>query len=152
MSSPFFGNEETFDFFSTNDKRFALVYGGNGTGKSTISDAFDQVKKSVANNVQFLDRKSKVIELKSDDLNNLLVFNEKYINDKIRIKEDGLESIVLLGENVDIDNEIEILKAKDIDLSSKIDEIKKWIEQYESKKTGSHLTYMKKCNDSLKKR
>ena len=39
-----FQNETTLKFFEKNHHRFCLVYGKNGSGKSTISQAFDAIK------------------------------------------------------------------------------------------------------------
>lgn len=43
---------------------------------------------------------------------NIFVYNEKYIDKNIRLKSDGLDTIILFGEQVDLDKQIETLEAE----------------------------------------
>ena len=105
-----FQSEVNLKFFSEEYHRFCLVYGKNGSGKSTISQAFDTVKQ---NNqplitVQIIDRSGAVVNLTNQDQkNNIFVFNEEYVNSKIKIEDDGLHAVVLLGDAADIGEKLQ---------------------------------------------
>ena len=49
--------------------------------------------------------------MSNEDKQNIFVFDEKYIEDNIRLKKDGLNTIVMLGEQVDLDKQIQLLEA-----------------------------------------
>jgi wobble nucleotide-excising tRNase len=151
ITSDFFGKEKEFTFFKQDKQRLALIYGGNGSGKSTISNAFNHIKNNSSNDI-LLDENNNVIKLESEDLNSLLVFNEEYINNKIRFKENGVESIVLIGESAEIDKKIELLKIEEAEIDNKIEEVDKWLEQNGEKNNISHFALMNQCIDTLKKR
>ena len=108
-----FQSEVKLNFFEKEYHRFCLIYGKNGSGKSTISQAFDAVKQ---NNqplitVQIIDRSGVVVDLTSENQkNNIFVFNEEYVNSKVKIKDNGLDAIVLLGNAKNIDEKLK--KAK----------------------------------------
>jgi wobble nucleotide-excising tRNase len=151
ITSDFFGKEKEFTFFKQDKQRLALIYGGNGSGKSTISNAFNHIKNNSSNDI-LLDENNNVIKLESEDLNSLLVFNEEYINNKIRFKENGVESIVLIGESVEIDKKIELLKIEEAEIGNKISEVNDWLEQNGEKSKSSHFAFMNQCTDVLRKR
>ena len=50
-------------------------------------------------------RRWKIVNL--DDKKSIHVFNEKFIDSNIKIKENGIDSIVMFGEQVNIDKQIE---------------------------------------------
>lgn len=110
-----FQSEVKLNFFEKEYHRFCLIYGKNGSGKSTISQAFDTVKQ---NNqplitVQIIDRSGAVVDLTNkDQKNNIFVFNEEYVNSEVKIKDNGLDAIVLLGNAKNIDEKLK--KAKRI--------------------------------------
>ncbi|MBO7123049.1 MAG: AAA family ATPase [Treponema sp.] len=103
----FSANPEDFCFWNTDKIRLSLVYGKNGSGKSTISDAFTLLKNN--ENDDFCCISEITFDnhsLSEDDKKSIHVFNEKFIDSNIKIKEDGIDSIVMFGKQVDIDNQI----------------------------------------------
>ena len=105
-----FQSEVKLNFFEKEYHRFCLIYGKNGSGKSTISQAFDAVKQNnqplIAS--QIIDKSGAVIDLTNEDQkNNIFVFNEEYVNSKVKIKDNGLDVIVLLGDAADIDKKLQ---------------------------------------------
>lgn len=122
-------------FNSTNDKvaKVALVYGRNGSGKSTISNAFKKVKGEDILNIEtasLYDNDSHEISIGESGDKAIFVFNEDFVNDKVKIQEEGLGSIIMLGEKADLTVKIEqateqLSEAKDIQV-----EIKQKIEEY----------------------
>ena len=105
-----FQSEVKLNFFEKEYHRFCLVYGKNGSGKSTISKAFDTVKQNNQSLIasQIIDKSGAAIDLTNkDQKNNIFVFNEEYVNSKIKIEDDGLHAIVLLGGAADIGEKLQ---------------------------------------------
>lgn len=106
-----FTDEKVFCFFPKTDVRLSLVYGANGSGKSTISRAFQALTQETDSDIQAraLDAGGNEIELASPAI---AVFNEDYIDANVKIDDDGLGSIVLLGEQVELQTQIETAQAQ----------------------------------------
>lgn len=115
ISSTYFSNSASLEFFPKHSKalknnRIALVYGNNGSGKSTIAQGFHEYKNHI-------DSRNVVLELTKDESiidyideynrRNIYIFDEEYISSRIKIKESGLDAIVLFGEQVDLEEKIE---------------------------------------------
>ncbi|WP_149707274.1 AAA family ATPase [Campylobacter concisus] len=110
-----FQSEVKLNFFEKEYHRFCLIYGKNGSGKSTISQAFDTVKQNNQFLIvsQIIDKSGVAIDLINEDQKkNIFVFNEEYVNSKVKIKDNGLDAIVLLGDAANIDKKLK--KAKRI--------------------------------------
>ncbi|WP_314040829.1 AAA family ATPase [Campylobacter showae] len=126
-----FQSEVNLKFFSEEYHRFCLVYGKNGSGKSTISQAFDTVKQNNQSLIasQIIDKSGSAVDLTNEDQkNNIFVFNEEYVNSKVKIKDNGLDAIVLLGDAANIDEMLQ--KAKRI--NKKLEERKsKYQEEFQ---------------------
>lgn len=104
--------EETtsLKFFEKTEDRIALVYGKNGSGKSTISVGFGTLtnnEKDAANEleVSLFDEGNQTIAVSDND--KIFVFNEEYIDNNVKIDGDGLGTIILLGSQVDLKAQIE---------------------------------------------
>lgn len=113
-----------FQFFGENgNARISLVYGKNGSGKSTIANALQH-----ANNTnESTDLTATLIDKFGSDITSQLsdkisVFNEDFIDKNIKIESQGLSTIVLFGEQVELQKEIE-------DTKNSIAETEKDIEQ-----------------------
>ena len=104
-----FQSEVNLKFFSEEYHRFCLVYGKNGSGKSTISQAFDAIKQNNQSLIigQIIDKSGALAFINEEEKNNIFVFNEEYVNSKIKIEDDGLHAIVLLGGAADIGEKLQ---------------------------------------------
>lgn len=108
-----FVNQTELNLFnSPNDKiaKVALVYGRNGSGKSTISNAFKKVKGENISNIEIAslyDNGLHEILISKPEDKMIFVFNEDFVNDKVKIQEEGLGSIIMLGEKADLTVKIE---------------------------------------------
>ncbi len=92
-----------------------LMYGRNGTGKSTIAKAFRKAKGEYVpaiKQVSFLDKDGKNVDLTEDDKKHIFVFDEDYINKQVRLKEEHLETIIMLGQAADLADKIEEAEKK----------------------------------------
>lgn len=88
--------------FTKNESRISIIYGKNGSGKSTISKSLCNVESDLS--CSLLDQNDKPLSIPQ---NHIFVFNEDYINDKIAVQNDGLSAVILFGEQVEIDKQIE---------------------------------------------
>lgn len=95
--------------FKTNSKleilkhRINLLYGRNGSGKSTIARGFMSLLKG--ENVLPIDS----VSIPNQDFlipESIYVFNEKFIDDNVRVEDDGIGTIVMLGRQADLDEKI----------------------------------------------
>lgn len=103
-----FSKETKLPFFPGENDRIAIVYGKNGSGKSTISDGFSQIASgdfSEELSASLIDRSDNMIALAAES--KIFVFNEKYIDENVKIDADGLGTIILLGGQVDLQADID---------------------------------------------
>ena len=73
-----FAKETPLSFFPGENDRIAIVYGKNGSGKSTISDGFSQIASgdfSEELSASLIDRSDNMIALAAES--KIFVFNEK---------------------------------------------------------------------------
>lgn len=111
-----FSDETILPLFSDPKERISLIYGKNGTGKSTISKAVikaagrEMPELSV---VELLNNQGQIVSIpQSPDERRVYVFNENYVQESIRLKEAGLETIIMFGQQVDLDNQITVAQAE----------------------------------------
>lgn len=106
-----------------------ILYGRNGTGKSTISSAFAKARGESVEDIEiaeFLDKDGKVIALDLNDRERIFVFNEDFIDKKVKfVDKGGMETIVMLGDLGDIDDQI---KHKNEALEKAVEEEEKQAE------------------------
>ena len=123
-----FENRTKLIFLNDESKKkdkLAIIYGKNGSGKSVIGSAFSAIeavksgesKSAQAAGVQQTDVSSQGITASLIDANghsiqlqdnnkSIHVFNEAYIDRNIRVQTEGLGSIVMLGQQLDLQEEI----------------------------------------------
>lgn len=65
--------------------------------------------------------------------NNIFVFNEDFINRNISISDDGLSTIIMLGEQNDVEKEIADHKEKLNKVKANYDRVKKKMTNYQMK-------------------
>ena len=103
-----FAKETPLSFFPGENDRIAIVYGKNGSGKSTISDGFSQIASgdfSEELSASLIDHSNNAITLAAES--KIFVFNEKYIDENVKIDADGLGTIILLGGQIDLQADID---------------------------------------------
>lgn len=105
-----FSEEKRFVFFPTKH-RLSLVYGKNGSGKTTCANGF-KCCSSNFNDVRNLEaclvkkEDNKKLITPENGWGNICVFDEDYVAKNVRINESGLGAIVLFGEQGEIDEQI----------------------------------------------
>lgn len=108
-----FKNEVDFVLFPNLNDRISIIYGKNGSGKSTISEGFSCIANNTSSpdiSASLLDSEKNAISLPEGK--SIFVFDEKYIDENVKIDDDGLGSIILLGGQVDLQAEIDTLSSK----------------------------------------
>lgn len=103
-----FQDETALSFFGQADQRITIVYGKNGAGKSTVSEGVRALIGAVPSDISASFFASNSQPIPTTDLaKNVFVFNEHYIDENVKIDDDGLGTIVLLGGQVSLQAEID---------------------------------------------
>ena len=110
----FFEDKTELELFK--EDAISIVYGRNGSGKSTIACCLKQLSESEEEQAI---RKDEVAQGKetgyivsSDPAieieykSNIFVFNEDFVQNNVKVGNDGLNTIVMFGEQIEIDKEI----------------------------------------------
>ena len=128
--------------------RINLLYGRNGSGKSTIARGFMSLLKG--ENVLPIDS----VSIPNQDFlipESIYVFNEKFIDDNVRVEDDGIGTIVMLGRQADLDEKI---AAKESELEQMELTIKSLEEQQsifvDKTNSGSPLYYQETITNNLR--
>ena len=109
-----FTSSTHFDIFA---KRFNLLYGSNGSGKSTIAKA---VRCACG---QTIDNYTGVfnVGIDEDTRKRIFVFDEQFTRENVLIGEDEIGSIVMLGHQVELDAQInQLTTGKDHLIQDKV--------------------------------
>lgn len=79
----------------------SLIYGRNGSGKSTIAKAFKVLKGETDPSIQIsrcYNIHNALVTVTTEEQEHIFIFDEDFVNANVRVQEDGLGSIVMLGE------------------------------------------------------
>lgn len=133
----------------------SIVYGRNGSGKTTIAKAIRQL---VGKDTEQPTEEGYVSYLVStdepilDDIkDSVFIFDEEFVRENVRMKGAGLETIVMMGEQVELDTQITIKTEEKITIEKKLDEQKSLKEKFENASdTSSPLYFYYKIRDSLR--
>ncbi len=156
LKGQFFNESTNLNIFLKKENRLSIIYGRNGSGKSSIARAIEYYYRSKPDSkwkfdfVDFYDYNSTKIQRNQMDYN-IYVFDENFINEKIHIKDDGLESIVMFGEQVELDN---LIDSKNQDINSKKEELQTLTSLLEEKENpnsqNSYKYYLEKMKVLLR--
>lgn len=141
-----------FDFWGKETSRISLLYGRNGSGKSTISDAFEALKKGETSDfTTIVPQLFSTGSFGEDDKKNFFVFNEKFVDKNIKIEDDGIGSIVMFGRQAELDNQIQEKKESLNQINTRIEQDTLLCCEFNDKKNNkSPAYYLSKCENSLK--
>lgn len=156
----YFEEERELELFKEN-KTLSIVYGRNGSGKSTIARCLKQLAETEEERIE---RERKVeageetgyivtsnIPIKEEDKKGVFVFDEDFLRNNVRVENNGLNTIVMLGEQVELDEKI---NAKKEELNKKQEECDKQdelVKKYEdSSESISPGYYWNQIRDGLR--
>ena len=114
-----FTQETILPFFDKENERISIIYGRNGSGKSTVSKAIMKAAGEDIDGIEtavFLSSDNSLVNLANTNEKSVYVFNEQYIVDNVKIKKEGLDTIIMLGKQVDLDEQILKVEVEKIDL------------------------------------
>ena len=148
-----FKNKVTLELFKNLDDRVSLIYGRNGSGKSTISKgikfAIDE-REDKDIDVKFIDGNASEIPIK-DIKDETHIFNEEYIDRNVRIDDDGLGTILLIGPQVAFQTDIERHTLLREEAKKKKDQLEKELIKYQDpKNAASPEFYLDKIKQLLR--
>lgn len=144
IKNVFFNPEANIELFSFNKNRnhqVSVIYGRNGTGKSTIAKSILNYKKPLDSvEMKFVNKNNDDISFDNDISEHIYVYNEDFMEEKVKFREnDSMNAIVLLGEQVEYDK---IIKELNGDLSKENIKLKNInIELYEDIKNTLNPEY-----------
>lgn len=140
----------------TPNQTLSIIYGRNGSGKTSIAKAIRQLvgkdskQPEEDGNLPFTITSDAVIP--EDKKTSVFIFDEEFVQENVRTKGKGLETIVMMGEQVDLDTQITTKKAEGTVVDSKVVEQTALKEKYENASdTSSPQYFFYKIRDELRK-
>lgn len=132
----------------------ALLYGRNGSGKSTIARAFRKIagnEEETINSAELCNENGNEIQLTEEEKKNIYVFDQKFIDENIRFEDNGLATIVMLGSQVDLDERIKELEENISVKRKELDDNKAILDEYNDFRNLKAPDYYKnKIDNTLK--
>lgn len=130
-----------------------IIYGRNGSGKSTIAKGFKKLVGEdikTINKSEFFDIDNQKIIINETESVSIKIFDEGFVDKYVRLKENGLGTIVMLGPLVNIAEELDNAQ-KEFDNAQADNDVKKGIlkeyQNYLNEK--SPYFYRSKMNSAL---
>lgn len=115
--------------------RLNLLYGRNGSGKSTIAQCIKRLGKE-ADDSGYSSETTPLID--DAQVKNVYVFDEEFVYKNFRLEnESGLSSIVMLGKQVELDEKLRWMKSQLKELENIIADLSRKIESFKDKSNPS---------------
>lgn len=149
-----FEQPTTLDLFD-GKQHLSIVYGRNGSGKTTIAKAIRQLvgkdseQSTEEGYVSF--SVSTDATIFNDKKDSIFIFDEEFVRENVRTKGKGLETIVMMGEQVDIDTQITNKNEEKVAIEKKMAEQTLQKENFENgSNTSSPSYFFNKIRDGLR--
>lgn len=136
----YFDQETTLELFK--DEHLSIVYGRNGSGKTTIARCVKQLVETeeekekrlekITNDQDTAYEVSSEAVIAEENKSQVFVFDEDFLRDQVRVQNDGLNEIVMLGEQVELDNQINQRNEELAAINTKVTELKEWRTKYDN--------------------
>lgn len=143
-----FSSDTELELF--NKEALSVIYGRNGSGKTTIAHCIGElVKSEEEKNADFTVTSYESITI--DKRDSVFIFNEDFVRDHVRVENDGINTIIMLGEQVELDELIAEKKKLLIGLKEeyiKLEEERKRLDN--AKDNISPLYYYNLIRDALR--
>ena len=105
-----FPTQTNLALFPNDKHRIAFVYGRNGSGKSTLASSLAGKKSGLLpsgiTRISAQDRNNCVLSNEADLLARTYIFDEAFVEEKVRVSKDGLDAIVMLGDAGELSDQI----------------------------------------------
>ena len=156
----FFVHETEFALFRPNEAkkkkgepRFSVIYGENGSGKSSIARGFYAWARNHNDEfeTELLGEDGKVIELPEENF--VHVFNEDFVREQVQFAQEGLETVVMFAEQIELDAQIlKLSKSADALIREIEIAMKRHEFNYERKDSSSNpVTLLKELEEQLRR-
>lgn len=113
--------------------RVSILFGRNGSGKTTISQQIRRIADGDESGGSFWGDGGSPVPLTSQNRQAIRVFDEKYIRDTVLLREEGLETIVMLGTAAQAQKRIDEIDEELIEIGKRFAE---WNIKKESAERG----------------
>ena len=121
--------------------RLNLLYGRNGSGKSTIAKCIKRLGKE-DDGTGYSAETAHI--LSEDALRRVYVFDEGFVSDNLRMEdEEGLNSIVMIGEQVGLDEKLKELQSQQTELKTRQDQLSIQLNSYIDKNNPNSPLWQK---------
>lgn len=127
-----------------------LLYGRKGSGKTTIAHCIEElVKPEEEKSIDLAVTSSTIIT--SDKKDSVFVFNEDFVREQVRVEKDGINTIVMLGEQIELDELIAQKKTLLAKLTNEFEKLDEEQKKYDNAKENiSPLYYFNQIRDALR--
>ncbi|MFD1398983.1 hypothetical protein ACFQ41_06650 [Lacticaseibacillus suilingensis] len=142
------------------DERIISIFGRNGSGKTTISNAVfhDSADNTVTDEVPSssfwnasIEQNKKITEVaKLNDLEKAqaYVYNEQFVDKYVRVKDnENLEAIVMLSDNPDLTDSLKALETKETGIMQNIESAEQALSNFENYTNGQNENNIQKKID-----
>ncbi len=120
--------------------RITNIYGKNGSGKTTISKAI-KGNSLERLNIKFIDSDNN--EIVCDTREKIYVYDEEFIDTNVKTSEDGIKTVIMLGEQKELDDKIIELKEERENLKKKEIKLKSEIDKYQNSNNNTSPLYFR---------
>lgn len=140
-----FQAQTSLELFPKERHRITFVYGRNGSGKSTLASSFEGKKSgsqpSGITRFSLQGKNNCVLANEADLLAKTYVFDEGFIEEKVRVSTDGLDAIVMLGDAGELTNQIAKKEEELSNIKSQIDSKQEVILAYSDRNNPISSSY-----------
>lgn len=149
-----FSNDTKLTIFPNPNDRISVIYGKNGSGKSTITMGFSNITSEFPKSdvtIKLIDKNEAFLN-SEDYKSKIFVFNEQYIDRNVKIDDDGLGTIILLGGQVDLQADIDKHTIIEMQRKKKWERLQEKLTEYQEKSNPLSPEYhLEKIRSQLKK-
>lgn len=125
-----FENETLLKLFKKD--AVTVLYGRNGSGKTTIAKRIAELVMPVENRNSEFEVSTEDIAIGPGQEKQVFIFDEDFVTDQVRFRRDGIDTIVMLGEAGELDSQIEQKSEDKKKIEEKIKELSSLKEEYEN--------------------
>ena len=133
-----FDSETELELFKKD--ALSIIYGRNGSGKTTIAHCIEElVKPEEEKSIDLAVTSTTTIT--SDNKDSVFVFNEDFVREQVRVEKDGINTIVMLGEQIELDELIAQKKTLLVKLTNEFEKLDEEQKKYENAKENISPLY-----------
>ena len=115
-----FDSETELELFKKD--ALSIIYARNGSGKTKIAHCIEElVKPEEEKSIDLAVTSTTTIT--SDNKDSVFVFNEDFVREQVRVEKDGINTIVMLGEQIELDELIAQKKTLLVKLTNEVEKL-----------------------------